>query len=156
MVVLKNVLVATDFSEPSAVALAYGRELARTFGAKLHLLHVAESVLSTPGLEFYGASLTELQGSIEKAARRQLEELLTETDRAELSIATTVQVWSNAAQAIVTYAQDAEVDLIVLGTHGRSGLTHFLMGSVAERVVRAAPCPVLTVRRPEREFVEAA
>lgn len=156
MVVLKKVLVATDFSEPSAVALAYGKELARTFGAKLQLLHVAESVLSTPGLEFYGASITELQGSIENAAKRQIEELVSADDRTEFSIETVVRVWSNAAQAIVAYAQENDVDLIVLGTHGRSGLTHFLMGSVAERVVRTAPCPVLTVRHPEREFVRAA
>ena len=156
MVVLKNVLVATDFSEPSAVALAYGRELARTFGAQLHVLHIAESVLTTPGLEFYGASVTELQGTIESAAHREINRLVTDDDRNDLGAKAVVRTWANAAPAIVDYAEEAEINLIVMGTHGRGGLTHFLMGSVAERVVRTAPCPVLTVRHPEREFVEAA
>jgi nucleotide-binding universal stress UspA family protein len=155
MVVLKNVLVATDFSEPSAVALAYGRELARTFAAKLCVLHIAESVISTPGLEFYGASITDLHGSIEAAARREMDALLTEEDRRQLGAEGVVRVGANVAPAIVEYAEEAEVDLIVMGTHGRGPLTHLLMGSVAERVVRMAPCPVLTVRHPEREFVAA-
>jgi nucleotide-binding universal stress UspA family protein len=154
MVVLKNVLVATDFSEPSGVALAYGRELARTFGAKLHVLHVTESVMSTAGLELYGASIPDLQASIEDAAVRQMKTIVSDEDRAQLSAATIVRTWATPAPAIVAYAEEADIDLIVIGTHGRGGLSHFLMGSVAERVVRLAPCPVLTVRHPEREFVE--
>lgn len=153
MVVLKNVLVATDFSEPSSVALVYGRELARTFAAKLHVLHVAASAISTPGLEFYGASITELQSSIENAARRDLDALLTDADRQEARVETAIRTAPRPAPAIVEYAETAGIDLIVIGTHGRGGLSHFLMGSVAERVVRTAPCPVLTVRHPEREFV---
>jgi nucleotide-binding universal stress UspA family protein len=153
MVVIKNVLVATDFSEPSAVALAYGRELARTFAAKLHVLHIAESIASTPGLELYGASVTELQNNLEAAGRRQLDGLITEADRTDLGVEAVVRTGASAAAAIVEYADEAQIDLIVTGTHGRGRLSHFLMGSVAERVVRMGPCPVLTVRHPEREFV---
>jgi nucleotide-binding universal stress UspA family protein len=156
MVVLKNVLVATDFSEPSVVALAYGRELARTFGAKLHVLHIAESVMATPGVEFYGGSLADLQASVEQAAQRQMKTIVTDEDRTQLSAETIVHTWTTPAPAIVAYAEETGIDLIVMGTHGRGGLSHFLMGSVAERVVRLAPCPVLTVRHPEREFVEPA
>lgn len=154
MVALKRILVATDFSEPSAVALDYGREFARTFAARLHVLHVAESVVSMPGLEFYGTSVTELQANLEAAARRQIDALLTEEDRLQLGAEAVVRPVSNIAGAIVEYAGQADIDLIVMGTHGRGGLSHFLMGSVAERVVRMAPCPVLTVRHPEREFLK--
>jgi nucleotide-binding universal stress UspA family protein len=64
-----------------------------------------------------------------------------------------LRVSGTPALAIVTYAKDANLDLIVMGTHGRGGMAHVLMGSVAEKVVRTAPCPVLTVRHPEHEFV---
>ena len=75
-------------------------------------------------------------------------------DRRELHAKTVLVTSVNPAVAIVTYAKDAAVDLIVIGTHGRGGVAHFYMGSVAERVVRTAPCPVLTVRRPEHEFIQ--
>ena len=153
MVVLKHILVGTDFSEPSAVALAYGRELARTFSARLHVLHVVQDILSLPGAEFYSASMANLQTSTEAAARDQLKALFTEDDRSQLGVDAVVHSASNIPRAIVEYAETAGIDLIVMGTHGRGGLAHALMGSVAERVVRDAPCPVLTVRHPQREFV---
>ena len=153
MVALKNVLVTTDFSEPSAVALRYGRELARMFGAKLHVLHVADSLLAAPGVEYYPAPLLHMQSDIESVARKQLDELITNEDRSMLSVQPVVRTGPSAAAAIVEYAMKAGVDLIVMGTHGRTGLSHVIMGSVAERVVRTAPCPVLTVRYPERDFV---
>jgi nucleotide-binding universal stress UspA family protein len=124
------------------------------FGARLHVLHIADNLLTAPGLEFYGASVTDLQGSMETAARRQLEASLNEEDRTQLGAVAEVRTASNIAQAIVDYANNAEIDLIVMGTHGRGGIMHLLMGSVAERVVRLAPCPVLTVRHPGREFLK--
>ena len=155
MVVLKNILVATDFSEPSAAALTYGRELARTFGATLHVLHVVENVLASGGVEFYGGSIADMQRSLEASAQRQLDAVLTERDRAKLRAQPVVRTWAAPAPAIVEYAAEANIDLIVMGTHGRGALAHLIMGSVAERVVRSAPCPVLTVHHPEREFVES-
>lgn len=153
MIVLKNILVATDFGETSGVALTYGRDLARSYGATLHVLHVVESVVaSMADAESIGA-LMDLQAQIERNAGKQMETLVTGEDRTTLHAKPVVLTSSRAAEAIVLYARDHAVDLIVMGTHGRRALAHVLMGSVAERVVRMAPCPVLTVRHPEREFV---
>jgi nucleotide-binding universal stress UspA family protein len=154
MIRLKNVLVATDFSEPSNAALNYGRELARTFGAKLRVVHVIENVFATTvGVEGYFANLPELQYEIEESARKELDAAITDEDRRELNAEPVLLTSSTPALSIVSYAKESAADLLVMGTHGRGGLAHALMGSVAERVVRMAPCPVLTVRHPEHEFV---
>lgn len=154
MITLKRILVATDFGEPAEAALNYGKELARTFNARIDVLHVCENVLTRGfGIEGYVATYPDLQRDVEDAARKQLDSLVTEEDRAVLG-ARTIVITSNApAFAIVSYARENAVDLIVMGTHGRGAMAHLLVGSVAERVVRTAPCPVLTVRHPEHEFV---
>lgn len=153
MIALKSILVATDFGEASGAALAYGRELARTFGATLHVLHVADDVYVRLGGDAYMAVLPELQKDLEVAAQKQLDELLVDNDPVPLPVKKAVLTSSATAAAIVQYARDLGIDLIVVGTHGRGAVAHLLMGSVAERVVRSAPCPVLTVRHPEHEFV---
>jgi nucleotide-binding universal stress UspA family protein len=154
MMTLKNVLVATDFSEASDAALVYGRELAGRFGATLHVLHVAENIyITTFGAETYAAMAPNLQGEIEDAARARLEERLIDSDHSGPPTRPVVVTSSAPAFAIIDYAGEHGIDLIVMGTHGRGALAHLLMGSVAERVVRLAPCPVLTVRHPEHEFV---
>ena len=153
MILIKNVLVATDFSEPSDAALNYGRELARTFTATLHVLHVADNVTFQYGVEGYSALPPEMQQDVEAAARKQLDGLITEEDRVALHARPVVITAVAKAAAIVGYANDHQIDLIVMGTHGRGAISHLLMGSVAERVVRTATCPVLTVHHPEHEFV---
>ena len=153
MVVLKNILVATDFGEASDAALMYGRDLARTFGARLRVLHVAENVLIRFANEASSAYLPELQVQVEENARKRIDVLVTDDDRKTLNAEPAVITSIGTADTIVQYAKDHAVDLIVMGTHGRRAFAHALMGSVAERVVRMAPCPVLTVRHPEREFV---
>ena len=145
MIVLKSVLVATDFEPASDAALVYGRALAQTFGASLHLLHVAEN-------QFLRPSPAE-PAALRVAQQRALNERLTAEDRAGLHARAVIDVSDSPAEAIVEYARAAAVDLIVMGTHGRRAMAQLLMGSVAERVVRTAPCPVLTVRHPEHEFV---
>jgi nucleotide-binding universal stress UspA family protein len=145
MIVLKHVLVATDFSPPSEAALTYARALAKTFGASLHVLHVAEN--------FFLRSTPSDPHAIVAAKMRTLTDRLADFDRTVLRARPVVQVSDSPAEAIVEYAQAEGVDLIVIGTHGRSAVSQLLVGSVAERVVRLAPCPVLTVRRPEHEFV---
>jgi nucleotide-binding universal stress UspA family protein len=152
MIRIKNVLVATDFGKTSEVALMYGRELARTFGAKLHVLHVADNI--TQYSLNSGAILPpELQSEVEDAARGRLEKLLGDDDRRELGAVAVLRTSLTPADCIVEYATEAGIDTIVVGTHGRRALARVLIGSVAERVVRTAPCPVLTVRHPEHEFV---
>jgi nucleotide-binding universal stress UspA family protein len=145
MIVLKNVLVATDFEPASDAALVYGRALGRTFGASLHLIHVAEN-------HFLRPSATD-PALLNAAYRRSLAERLTAGDREQLHARAVLQISDSPSDAIVEYARAWSIDLIVMGTHGRSAMSQILMGSVAERVVRTAPCPVLTVRHPEHEFV---
>lgn len=154
MLTLKNILVPTDFGEAADAALAYGRALADRFGATIHVLHVADNVyLTSFGAETYAAIMPELQRDLEQAARKQLDELLIDSDKSGPPTTPVILTSSAPAFAIVDYAQKHDIDLIVMGTHGRGLLAHLVMGSVAERVVRLAPCPVLTVRHPEHEFV---
>ncbi len=156
MIALHEILVATDFSEPSDVALAYGRELARRFGARLTVLHVVDDV----GARYVSYPLPvgdfpHWQAEAESAARTRLHTLLSQEDRQVLRAKTEVLVSTSPSEAIVSFARDAmpRISIIVMGTHGRGAVAHLLMGSVAERVVRSAPCPVLTVRHPQHEFV---
>ena len=153
MIRLKRILVATDFGESSEAALTYGRDLARGFDAALHVLNVVQNVYTQFGTEAYVSVLPDLQRDVEEAARMRLEALLSEEDRTMLHATPVVRTSGAPASAIVEYANQAKIDLIIMGTHGRGAVAHMLMGSVAERVVRTAPCPVLTVRHPEREFV---
>jgi nucleotide-binding universal stress UspA family protein len=154
MMTLKNVLVATDFSEASDAALVYGRELAGRFGAALHVLHVADNIfVTTFGAETYAAMAPDLQRELEDAARAKLAELVIDSDHSGPPAKAMVVTSSSPSFAIIDYAGEHGIDLIVMGTHGRGTLAHLLMGSVAEKVVRLAPCPVLTVRHPEHEFV---
>jgi nucleotide-binding universal stress UspA family protein len=156
MIALNHILVATDFSEPAEVALAYGRALARQFGATLHVLHVVEDLGARfVELPLYVEDLGHLQTEAEAAARTRLQLLLSDDDRKVLHAKAVVVTATSPSAAIVGYASDAmpRIGCIVMGTHGRGAVAHFLMGSVAERVVRSAPCPVLTVRHPQHEFV---
>ena len=154
MIQLKHVLVATDFSPASEVALGYGRELARSFKATLHVIHVVDE-LAAHVMSPNSASLNmgHLQVALEKEGSVALEALLTDEDRKTIGARATLVTAHNPAAAILSYASENVVDVIIVGTHGRSGLAHVLMGSVAEKIVRSAPCPVLTVRHPEHEFL---
>ena len=149
-----RILVPTDFSEQSDAALAYGRVLAARFGSTLHLLHVIESPLATGplGAEVYVPDTPATQQALFEKASSFLEHRVTPADRARFN-ATSEIITGTTARAILDFAQERHVDLIVMGTHGRSGMAHLLMGSVAEKIVRNASCPVLTVR--SAAFAEA-
>jgi nucleotide-binding universal stress UspA family protein len=153
MIQLNNVLVATDFGEASTAALAYGREFARTFGARLYVLHVIENPMVSGGAEAVGVNFARMQAELEAGAQQALDRLVTAEDREQLRAVTTIRTGSSSAYEIVNYAKLTGIDVIIMGTHGRGFMTHLLMGSVAEKVVRMAPCPVLTVRHPEHEFI---
>ena len=154
MMTLKHILVATDFGDASETALAYGREFARRFGATLHVLHVVDDVATRVDLAAgLPPDVGHLQADFEERARINLEALVGEEDRRELHARVVLRTSAVPERAIVSYAADQHVDLIVMGTHGRGPVAHLFMGSVAERVVRRSPCPVLTVRHPEHEFV---
>lgn len=157
MLPVKQILVPTDFSAPSEVAFAYGRELAVQFRSTLHVLHVAKTVYPhTLGVSRFEAAMPNRQQQIEDDARRQLEALVADPDETAPATVTAVVSAVSPALAIVEYAKAHRIDAIVMGTHGRSGFAHVLMGSVAELVVRTAPCPVLAVKCPEESLVSAS
>lgn len=153
MIQLKRVLAATDFSEFGSLAIQYGEELANAFQAELRLLHVVEAPLaaySEFGLGYIGVN--DIEGQLVARARESLQELPAAERSQKLSITREVIVGLPYHQ-IVNYAKSAAIDLIVVGTHGRGAIAHMLMGSTAERIVRYAPCPVLTVRQGQHQFV---
>ena len=152
MIQLSRILLPTDFSEQSHGAAAYACSFAEKFGAELHLLHVVQDLVTMvpePGLAYPPPAnyTAELVAAAEQALARLPDPSLT----ANLSVVRTTRQGAPFVE-IIRYARDNNVDLIVMGTHGRSGLAHVLLGSVAERVVRKAPCPVLTVRPAGHEF----
>lgn len=155
MIRLKRILVPTDFSEFSSVALRYGCEFAQQFEAELHVLNVVwyplHSVVDLPPghtEKSYADYEKELRETAEQQLRNLCVDPLTDPDRVKF-----VTQGGSPIVEIVRYSRTNEIDLIVLGTHGLTGLKHLLMGSVAENVVRKSTCPVLTVRHPEHEFV---
>lgn len=144
---IRRILVPIDFSSGSLRALEYARELARGLGAELLLLYVFEP------MDFSGYSenflpppqLTQVLGEHHAKARERLARLAEET-AASGPRARWLLVDGSPAQRIVETARAEGIDLVVMGTLGRTGVPHLLLGSVAEKVVRLAPCPVLTVR----------
>jgi nucleotide-binding universal stress UspA family protein len=140
----KKILVPIDFSKPSDAALLYGRNLAKAFGAQLHVLHVMEN-------PFLRATFKST-AAVELGMANRVAERISPEDRTALHAVSAVRISDDPYDEIIRYVEDEQIDLIVMGTHGRGGVTHLLMGSVTEKVVRTAPCPVLTVRQPEHEF----
>lgn len=154
MITITSIVVATDFGEPASAALEYGRALARTFHASLHVVHVVDNIVArtAPGATFpeFMVNIADAQRGLEETGRAAVDKLLSHEDRQQLQ-ATSAAVTSNdPAQAIVDYAESVDADLILAGTHGRRGVSRLFLGSVAERLVRHARCPVLTVRQQER------
>jgi nucleotide-binding universal stress UspA family protein len=153
MIALRNVLVATDFSGTSDVAVTYARVLAEAFGAHLHVLHVVPEAMALPwAVVSDGPSLTDVQRQWEHEAQERLRTTVPEALRASDGVTFATEAGDPVKQ-IVKYASKHDVDLLVIGTHGRGVVAHVLLGSIAEHVVRQAPCPVLTVRHPQHEFV---
>ena len=143
-----RILVPTDFSPPSDAALEYARLLAAKFGASLRLLHVIDdpSASSDFVADGFAPSTQSIREELLADARDRLAHVMNLADRAHLHAMADAVIGMPAA-AIVDYAAATGTSLIVMGTHGRTGLAHLLMGSVAEQVVRTAGCPVLTVRQ---------
>jgi len=150
---IQRILCPIDFSDSADHALRYASALAETFGAELTLLHVvAPIVAALPGETALPDALLADVEELADACRERLEKTVGQLTANGLSVQHKVLNGVPFIE-IIRYARDAEMDLIVMGTHGRTGLGHLLIGSVAERVVRKSPCPVLTVKHPEHEFV---
>jgi nucleotide-binding universal stress UspA family protein len=143
----KRICCPIDFSDASRAAMEMAADLSRRFGADLVLLHA----YPVPGYTFPDGSVVaspKMLQDLAEGAQRHLEEWRGEAERLGAPRVATAKSAGDAAKEIVSFARDEGVDLLVLGTHGRSGLEHALMGSITERVLRKAHCPVLTVRPP--------
>ena len=152
MIRIDKILHPTDFSANSNHALKYACALASHFGAELHLVHVMAdlALITLPPVDGYLP-----EGYYQDARKRADEELAKMPDRkvAGETVIIKKTLEGAAFPEIIRYASDNDIDLIVMGTHGYSGLTHMVMGSIAEKVVRRSPCPVLTVQPENHEFV---
>ena len=140
---IKTILCAVDFSDMTRKVLTYARSLAEKFDAKIVLLHVIEPFLTSAYVTFDTSLGAQVQETMEEKADDLMDELAREADWDNLEKKISL---GRAYQEIVEEAQKSGADLIVMGTHGFTGLTHFLIGSNAEKVVRKASCPVLTVK----------
>lgn len=148
MTPLRTILHPTDFSEYAQAAFHLACSLARDHGARLIVLHVAEPILAYRGTAslVYGDEGRTVQPTVEDY-QEQLKERLRQFAAPEPPVAAEYDVVEgDAAEEVIGYAKKANADLVVMGTHGRTGLARLLMGSVAEQVVRRSPCPVMTVK----------
>jgi len=141
---ISRILVPTDFSADADAAFRYASELARPFHAEVHVLHVVDNPLSAGmwSSDVYTAEIVGLQIDLVHDAE---ERLARSVPSGAESVTTEVRTGSPTRQILDT-ARERGIDLIVMGTHGRTGVAHVVMGSVAERVLRQAPCPVLAMR----------
>jgi nucleotide-binding universal stress UspA family protein len=147
---ITRILVPVDFSPHAEEAFRYATTLAGRLGARVRLLHVVEDPFITGAWspEIYVPNMMELLQELIAGAEGQLATLKQSAAARGVTVETAA-ITGRPAHTIVEHAKEGGFDLIVMGTHGRTGLAHVMMGSVAERVVRKAPCPVLTVRAPE-------
>ena len=148
---LRSILVPTDFSTASKKALLYAVAFARQFGAKLTLLYIMEPVATPDFAMAFPLAMENERVTLE--CKRQLERIAREEDLEPALVEKILVRHGRAYDEITRAAKSLKVDLIVMSTHGYTGLKHVLMGSTTERVVRHASCPVLVVRPTEHEFV---
>ncbi len=141
----KKVLFPTDFSEGALKALPYAVDLVRHFSARLYLVHVVYDIATASGLYVPHVSINEMYKEIESGAMKELEKFGYAL-RKDIKDVVYHVLRGVPYEEIIKFAADNSVDLIVIGTHGRRGIDRVLFGSTAERVVRYAKCPVLTVR----------
>jgi nucleotide-binding universal stress UspA family protein len=153
MINVTDILHATDFSDLSIHALKYAEYLAGKLSARLHCLHVVDDTYQQYWLmaEMPAVPVGPSIEEVVAASKRQLETFIAANLAPELARVEVVRRGKPFLE-IINYARENRVGLIVMGTHGRTALRHVLMGSVADKVVRKSPCPVLTVRSPEHGF----
>ncbi len=150
MIDLKKILVAVDFSKESTLAAKFAVSFAQEFGAKLYVLHVitpmhAGTMVEVPNFDKYQRQY------IEKA-EEDLKQVIPAKIKEMIEVEEVIET-GHPYHVIVEKAKDLDVDVIVLATQGRTGLAHILLGSVAEKVVRHAPCPVFAIRNPKDKFL---
>ena len=153
MIKLKRILVPTDFSDSARNALTYGISFAREYKAELTLLHVVETLTVGYASDLFPVPMAEVFQEVSTYARTELGKLAAEVRDKGVQVNEKV-VQGKPSAEIIRVATEETIDMIVLGTHGKGVLDKALFGSTTERVVRRAPCPVLTCRTAEHEFVD--
>lgn len=147
MISLNVIVVPTDFSERSLAALEYAIGLADKYDAKLKVIFVNEPGLSISDMAWVGVDERAMDEEKIKESRRHVEEIVLKRIPVDVPADAEI-IQGEAVTKIIQYAEDVNADLIVMATHGRTGVSHVLLGSVAEQVVRKATCPVLTLKQP--------
>lgn len=147
MLAFSVIVVPTDFSDHSLRALAYAIGLAEQYDAEVKILYVIEPSLQVSDMAWVGVDERSLTKERVKEAREQLDKIVQDQIPKNVKAEAEVQT-GDAVETITCYAHDVNADLIVMATHGRSGLSHVLMGSTAEQIIRKASCPVLTLKHP--------
>lgn len=144
---LDNILIPTDFSACADHALSHAVEVADRFGARLHILHVVNEL----DPDWYGITdaqerAVKLRDQIKTEARERLDELAPDKEHGDFETTVSLQLSFDVADSINEYVEEREIDLVVMGTHGRQGIDRLMLGNVANKIIRHAPCPVMTVR----------
>jgi nucleotide-binding universal stress UspA family protein len=150
MVTIQGVLVPVDFSKESLLAAKFAASMAEEYKTRLYLLHVMEPV--HPSLRGHIADFEAFQQKMVKQAKEDLANVIPKSVRDRIPVETILEV-GHPTYLIVEKAKELGVDVIVIATHGRTGLAHVMLGSVAEKVIRHAPCPVFVVRNPKDKYV---
>ena len=146
MMEIRAIMVPTEFSEHSKESVRYACGLAERLGSELHMVHILSEILPTgPDPLLMPVMPPEYYEENEKRAKETLDHLLEPAWGMPRSVVRGVR-WGSPVEVVVAYAMEHRIELIVISTHGRTGLSHVLLGSVAERIIREAPCPVLTIR----------
>jgi nucleotide-binding universal stress UspA family protein len=150
---LRRILVPIDFSDHSKKALQYAIPFAEQFKASIDLLYVVEPAIYPADFSFGQVGFPAVEDELRDRGGEELEALVAREIGGRVDARSAVRT-GKAFHEIGQYAQDESIDLIIIATHGHSGMEHVLFGSTAEKVVRHAPCPVLVVRMSEKEFVK--
>ncbi len=148
MTLIRRILVPTDFSDSAREALDWAQTLAREFKAEILLLHVVENLTVGYASDLFPVPMAEVYEEISSYARTELGKLAEEVRKSGVTVTERLAQGTPSAE-IIRIAKEEPVDLIVVGSHGKGLLDHALFGSTTERVVRKAPCPVLTCRPPK-------
>jgi nucleotide-binding universal stress UspA family protein len=151
MKLIKNILVPIDFSDYSKNALRYAVQFAKNFQAKMYLIYVVEPMIYPADFSMGQVAIPSMDADLQNRAEEELKNLANSFIDSSLEIETLIKTGKPFVEINET-AKEIDADLIIMATHGHTGVEHLLFGSTAEKVVRKAPCPVLTLREPIKGF----
>ena len=150
MIKIQGVMVPVDFSKESILAAKFAASMAEEYKTRLYVVHVMEPI--HPSLRGHIADFEGFQENMMAQAKEDLENVIPKSIKERVPVETILEV-GNATYVIVEKAKELGVDVLVIATHGRTGLAHVMLGSVAEKVIRHAPCPVFVIRNPKDKYV---